>query len=197
MEFPSVYKWFQLGIARPDTRGWLSREFIRAQKGERILDVGCGVSSILDELPEVSYIGVDHNPDYIDRARARYGNRAEFHLLDVNETNLQTFGKFDTVLLLGVLHHLSDVEVTQLMASISNVLETHGSIIAIDPAFEKNQHLVARFLARLDRGRYVRHADEYALLFHPTFKVKDVCIRRDLLRVPYTHAVHVAKFDDG
>lgn len=194
MEFPSVYKWFQLGIARPDTRGWLSREIIRAQKGERILDVGCGVSSILDELPEVSYIGVDHNPDYIDKARARYGNRAEFHLLDVNDTNLQIFGKFDTVLLLGVLHHLSDVEVKQLMASISLVLEIHGSIIAIDPAFENNQHSVARLLARLDRGRYVRQADHYSRLFRPTFNVEEAVIRRDLLRLPYTHVVHVAKF---
>jgi len=46
--------------------------------GDKVIDIGCGSAEVLRYLPDVDYIGIDINPDYIAFARRTYGNKGTF-----------------------------------------------------------------------------------------------------------------------
>lgn len=192
MEIPIVYDLFTNGLGRSGTRTWFSDEFICASDGMRVLDVGCGTASILALLPDVEYIGIDHNPKYIDKARLLHGDRGDFQTIDVNDARIGELGQFDRVLLLGVLHHLSDSECLALLAALQTVLRNGGQLITFDNALVHGQHPIARALAKLDRGRYARSPQQYRFLIETSFVVESEVVRHDLLRVPYTHVAYRA-----
>ena len=157
--------------------------------GHRILDIGCGTATVIEHLSGCDYVGIDHNPEYIKKARENFGTKGEFHCIDINDAKFKEFGTFDTVLLLGVLHHLNDDEVKQLVKAIPAVMKPAGALVTFDCALEKGQHPVARLLAKIDRGRYARNTEHYRSLIEPIFTVREEIIRHDLLKVPYTHAI--------
>jgi SAM-dependent methyltransferase len=193
LEIPIVYDLFQDGLTRSETRTWFSDQVICASDGMRILDVGCGTASILSLLPNVEYIGIDHNPKYIAKVRVSHGDRGEFRSVDVNDAQFRTLGKFDRVLLLGVLHHLNDDECIKLFSALRQALKEDGQLITFDNALVSGQHPFARLLAKLDRGRYARTPQQYRSLIEVSFVVESEIIRHDLLRVPYTHLAFRAR----
>ena len=187
LEIPIIYELLQNGLARPDMKSWLVADVIKTAPGMKVLDVGCGTANILSELHNVSYLGVDHNPKYLDKARSRFGTRGRFEVSDVNDSSFAKFGTFDCVLLLGVMHHLNDGEIKKLMTSLSKCLTKDGFLVTFDNAIIEGQHPIARFLAKADRGRFSRSPENYRRLLEPCFRVEREVIRHDLLRVPYTH----------
>lgn len=189
MEVPLVYDWFQHGISRADTQSWFVETVVKPSRNQRILDIGCGTATVIEHLSGCDYVGIDHNPEYIKKARENFGTKGEFHCIDINDAKFKEFGTFDTVLLLGVLHHLNDDEVKQLVSVIPAVMKPAGALVTFDCALEKGQHPVARLLAKIDRGRYARRPEHYRSLIESTFTVQEEIIRHDLLKVPYTHAI--------
>ncbi len=189
LELTKVYELLQHGISKQATQDWISKEVIRAKPGDRVLDIGCGPANVLSQLRDVSYVGLDHNPKYIETARKRYGSRAQFHCWDVTDERVNGLGRFDIVLLLGVLHHLTDDQTELMLRHASQALKPNGRLISIDCAIEVGQHPIARLLARIDRGRYARSANGYQDLTAPHLRPLEVLVRHDLLRVPYTHAI--------
>jgi SAM-dependent methyltransferase len=189
MEVPLVYDWFQHGLWRSGTRDWFADQVVQPRPRQRILDIGCGTATVIKHLGECDYVGIDHNPKYIRKARENSGTKGEFHCIDINDAKFREFGTFDTVLLRAVIHHLNDDEAKQLIAAIPAVLKPSGMLVTMDPALVKRQHPVARLLAKLDRGRYVRSPEYYRSLIEPTFVVQEEIIRHDLLKVPYTLAI--------
>jgi len=189
MEAPLVYDWFQHGISRAETPIWFANQVLQPRSGQRILDIGCGTAMVLKHLSSCDYVGIDHNPEYINKARENFGTKGEFHCIDINDAKFKDFGTFDTVLLLGVLHHLNDDEVKQLVKVIPAAMKPTGTLVTFDCALEGGQHPIARLLAKIDRGRYARNTEHYRSLMKPTFTVQEEIIRHDLLKVPYTHAI--------
>jgi 2-polyprenyl-3-methyl-5-hydroxy-6-metoxy-1,4-benzoquinol methylase len=168
----------------------LVRDYIRPVAGERIIDVGCGFGDLARHLYGVEYHGVDVNPQYIEFAnRHNTVARAEFHLLDVTELGEQKYGKFDCAALLGVLHHLSDDEVSITVEAVSQMLNAGGRLIAAEAVFDPSQATTARVLAALDRGRYVRDQARYRELVSPWFTSTETELRHDLFWFPYTHCI--------
>lgn len=193
MGIPRVYENFQAAIWRSGERGWLADSVIRATSGVRILGIGCGPAEVLSHLGDVKYVGIDHNLDYIAVARAQFGSYAEFHCWDVTDNRIMSLGKFDIVLLLGVLHHITDSEIQTMLHHVAATLKPDGRVITFDCAIDPEQHPIARLLARLDRGRYARATTRYLELISPHFTPIDVIVRHDQLRVPYTTATIVAR----
>ena len=193
MEIPIVYDLLQNGLSRSETRTWFSDQVICANDGMRILDVGCGTATILSLLPNIEYIGIDHNAKYIAKARLIHRDRGEFRSVDVNDAQFRTLGKFDRVLLLGVLHHLNDGECIKLFSALRQALGEGGQLVTFDNALVSGQHPIARLLAKLDRGRYARTPQQYRSLIETSFVVESEIIRHDLLRVPYTHVAFRAR----
>lgn len=71
-----------------------------------VIDLGCGIGSVLSRLPNQEKVGVDLSPAMIDIARQR--DVTSTYVTD-NVEELTARGTYDYVLLLDTIHYLSDV----------------------------------------------------------------------------------------
>lgn len=65
------------------------------------------------------------------------------------------------ILMIGVIHHISDDEIEKAMTSIKKLLDKDGIFITLDPCYTKAMNPIARILCKLDRGQYVRYKEQY------------------------------------
>jgi len=187
LEISSVYAKLMNFLLGGNTYTTLVSEYIKPTNGCAVLDVGCGPVAILDFLPSVKYVGLDHNPKYIAAATKKFGAKGTFICAGVDQLNDHGLQTFDRIIILGVMHHLDDQQLTQLMRSLKDRLTRDGVLITFDVAYEDKQNLIAKFLAKNDRGKFVRTKDQYLEFISPTFSVEQADLHHDLLRVPYTH----------
>ena len=159
--------------------------------GERVLDVGCGPAYYLDRLPEVDYHGFDTSPAYIAYARRRYGNRGQFRCEVLTEAHLATLPRFDAVLLLGVLHHLSDAECATLLDLAARGLAEGGRVVSVDPTRHPGQGRISRWMSGNDRGEYVRTPAGFDALARASFADVRAEILATVSRVPSSHYMMV------
>jgi SAM-dependent methyltransferase len=96
---------------------------------------------------------------------------------------------FDLIVASGLIHHLPDAVAQRTLQFCRDRLRNGGRLVTLDCAFEEDQNLLARVLVAHDRGRFVRRSQEYLDLVRAFFPEAIMTIRRDLLRVPYTHAI--------
>jgi ubiquinone/menaquinone biosynthesis C-methylase UbiE len=102
--------------------------------GQRILDVGCGTGTLTllvkEQVPEAEVVGLDADPEILDRARAKAGE-AEF---DVRfDRALATElpyedGSFDLVLSTLTFHHLTGADKRGAAKEIARVLKPGGEL---------------------------------------------------------------------
>jgi len=185
----SIYDLFSNILAPRKTYSILSEEYIRPKKGDKILDIGCGISRILDFLPNVEYLGLDMNSAYIATAIKKYGNRGTFVCEKINKELVKRFSDYNIILALGILHHLDDLEAYQLFAIAKNALKPGGRLITFDGCYIKGQSKFTRYLLSKDRGKYVRTRDEYIALASRIFTSIEEYHRSDLLSVTYNHII--------
>src|SRR5690348_14585256 len=67
------------------------------QPGDVVLDVGCGPAYYFDRLPDVRYYGFDTEPRYIEYAKKKWGDRAEFRCEVFAERHLADLPPVDAV----------------------------------------------------------------------------------------------------
>jgi 2-polyprenyl-3-methyl-5-hydroxy-6-metoxy-1,4-benzoquinol methylase len=186
-ESAAVYERFQRLLGSDAARRRFVRDFVRPSPGARILDIGCGTGAILDHLPaDVDYVGYDLNPQYIEEARRRHGERGRFYCARV-EAAPEEPGGFDLVLATAILHHLEDPEAGRLIASAARHLRPGGFLVTLDPVRHPGQALVARLLVALDRGRRVRTPAGYRELATACFPAVETALITDLMAIPYSH----------
>ena len=187
LSYRKTYSALMRFLASPRSGVVLVHEYIKPQNGQSFLDVGCGPAGILDLLPEVSYVGIDQNENYINYATNKYGAKGTFICAGVDQLNDFGLKTFDRIIILGVMHHLDDAQLAKLMMSLKDRLNQGGTLITFDVAYEDKQNLIAKLLAKNDRGRFVRTKEQYLKFIELAFKVEQADLRHDLLRVPYTH----------
>lgn len=159
---------------------------INVISGQKILDIGCGPADVLSRLKNVTYVGVDPNNRYISLAKKKYGTKGEFYCISAGLLPNFKNEKFDRVLFLGVLHHLSDDEITQLIPKVKSLLTETGRVITHDPVRLVKQKRVSKILMDLDRGKYIRDQQNYVKFFEGHFGHVSTDTRTDFLRVPYS-----------
>ena len=152
---PQFYSIFQMIMSGTSFRRMIVKNFIK-KKNVNILDIGCGPAEILDSLPQVNYFGYDINSEYIDYAKNKYKDRGNFYYKKFTEKELKKLPKFDYILLFGILHHLEDKEVYNLLKLAKKVLKKNGRILTEDPILMTKQNILSKFIIKMDRGANVR-----------------------------------------
>jgi SAM-dependent methyltransferase len=189
---PRAYElWSQL-VGAERSRNILVSEHVRPWPGARVLDLGCGPGELLRFLGDVSYVGVDTDDGYIERARALYADRAEFRVGDATAVDHDLRG-FDLVLAFGLLHHLDDDSAAGAFQNAAAALKPDGRFVGVDPAISDGQPWLARLLISWDRGNHARTPSGYAHLARPAMKDVQTLLRTDLLRIPYSHCILEAR----
>jgi SAM-dependent methyltransferase len=177
-----------LGVRRVQRR--IVEEHLRLRAGQTLLDVGCGTGNILLDVPDgVRYIGCDVSAEYVRRARARFEGRGEFLQTSITDLSPANLPCCDRVIAFGVLHHLDDHEVLELMRVAASVLTAGGHLITYDPGFHAEQSWIARQLVARDRGRNVRTPQGYARLAEQYFGSCRQTLLDGHLRIPYSSVV--------
>jgi SAM-dependent methyltransferase len=186
-----VYSLVQKIMSGTSFREKIVKTYIK-KKNVKVLDIGCGPAEILNCLPQVDYFGYDISPIYINYAKKKYKNRGKFFCKKFTNKEVKKLPKFDHILLLGILHHLNDLEVKRLMQLLKKVLKRNGNIITEDPIFVQKQNSVAEFIIKMDRGDNVRRKNGYTELVEKYFnKVKSKIYHQKF--IPYTWFVMSCK----
>jgi SAM-dependent methyltransferase len=118
---------------------WQLEQF-RPFLGKRVLEVGCGVGSILAQLgPREVLMGIDIEPDILEFARARFADQPNFVFANLDITALSGADvaelkgrRFDTILTINVLEHVQDDAAA--VAAMSDVLVRGGVLLVLVPA---------------------------------------------------------------
>ena len=187
---PRVYDLFQSMVGASRSRRRLARDHFRVADGARVVDVGCGTGQILDYLPPgIEYHGFDLDPNYIETARAKYAARGNFSCADITVLPADAIPPCDLAIAIGLLHHLDDAGARTLLANLARRLSPGGRLVTVDGVWEPAQSSVARAILARDRGQNIRDAAGYLALVPPEFSASRLVVRRDLLNIPYSHAV--------
>ncbi|MCK1313396.1 class I SAM-dependent methyltransferase [Bradyrhizobium sp. 23] len=185
-----MYSALQDALGGPGARQRMVDMFMRPPATGRILDLGCGPADVLHQLPpQCEYTGIDANARHIEAAIAAHGSRGTFLCGDFSLARQQQSKGFDLVIMLGLLHHLSDDEALTALRLADDLLAPRGRVFTLDPCRAPGQHPIARFLINRDSGQAVRDEPGYRGLGERVFPHVEVAIRHDLLRLPYTHCL--------
>jgi cyclopropane fatty-acyl-phospholipid synthase-like methyltransferase len=190
LSHPGIYNAFQTLMGARRGRKIFVREFVHAQPFMNVLDIGCGTGQILKYLPNVNYWGFDVDETYINWARSSFGSNATFFCKQITLSDLDSLPSFDVVLATGLLHHLGDSAVADMLGIASAALKLGGRLVTVDPCLDPGQSRIARYLVLHDRGQNVRTRDGYAALISSVFPECRIEVRHRTW-LPYTRCYAV------
>ncbi|PPC91895.1 MAG: hypothetical protein CTY34_02165 [Methylobacter sp.] len=193
LALPWIYDTFQTLVGAYSWRDTAIKTFVSSEIPEhgKLIDIGCGTAEAVKFLPEsVEYIGFDRNPAYIEKAKERYGHlNATFFCEELSLDFTMDPASADVVLALGLIHHLDDNEVLDLLSLAKKLLKPGGFLLTLDPLYEHQQSYLARYIISKDRGTAVRTELAYKQLVMKVCSKVDIFVDRSPLRIPYTGIV--------
>jgi SAM-dependent methyltransferase len=190
LKVPLVYNVFGAVVGANALRRRLIQNHVRAQPGDKVIDIGCGSAQALHFLPDVEYIGLDINPDCIAFARRTYGSRGTFVVGDMQSVRGDSrFKDADIVMALGVLHHLDDQDAAHCIQFAHDALKPNGRFVCHEACWVSNQGAVSKYIMGSDRGRNIRTEQQYRELAAKVFRNVEARVDTKPMRIPYVTIV--------
>jgi SAM-dependent methyltransferase len=187
LRLPRLYNLLQRLVGGGRDRAAFVGTHVAFRSDEKVVDAGCGTGSALEFLPLVNYFGFDPNPEYIRVAQSRYGNRGEFFCGDASSARVRELAQdADAFLSLGVLHHLTDQQIDEILGLARACLRPSGRFIFYEPCFSANDDCVGRMFMRLDRGGNIKTDQAWRALLSEYFATVEEHIRRPVYLFRYT-----------
>jgi SAM-dependent methyltransferase len=183
---PRMYEISQMFWYRRAKQAEYVRTYASPRSGEKVLDIGCGVGSVAQYFHDVTYDGFDADPAYVNYANRKYGSLARFSHGEIGKDVSIEQESYDLVMANGILHHLDDLQVLELLRLSYRALRHGGRFLTRDGCFEDGQGAVARLLLLRDRGKHVRTREGYQTLIEQIFPDSHAIVRRDMMRLPYS-----------
>jgi SAM-dependent methyltransferase len=190
LKVPFLYNVFQAAVGGNALRRRLIQNHARARAGDKVIDIGCGPAQALQSLPDVEYIGLDINPDYIAFARRTYGDKGTFVVGDTRSLrNDSRFKDADIVLAVSLLHHLDDEEAADCIRFAYDALKGGGRLICHDACWVPNQGALSKWIMSRDRGQNIRTELQCRQLAGKIFKNVHAWVDTKPMRIPYVTIV--------
>ena len=190
LKAPFLYDVFQGVVGGNALRRSIIQKHARARRGDKVIDIGCGPAQALQSLPEVEYLGLDIDSDYIAFARRTYGNKGTFVVGDPGSLRGDSrFKDADIVIAVGVLHHLDDEEAADCIRFAYDALKRGGRLICHDACWVPNQGAFSKCIMSHDRGRNIRTEQQYRQLAAKVFRNVHAWVDPKPLRIPYVTIV--------
>ena len=147
------------------------RRELRVGAGLATLDLGCGPGAFADMFDGDDYVGADLNARYIEHARKKY--KGQFLHADARHLQGVPDGRFQQVLIFGLLHHLPDDYVRAVLKEACRVLVPGGHILAVEdiPAISK-LNLIGHLVHHAENGEHIRPADDYRRLYREQVRIE-------------------------
>ena len=128
-----------------------------------VLDFGCGIGTNSFLFPSSGYIGLDCNCSRINYAKKHYPDHkfissANHHIPLPNKS-------VDYIIIVSVLHHISNKELKMYFNEFHRILKDNGKILTLEPCLFHNAHINNWFMLHIDKGHYIRKEKEYLSLF--------------------------------
>jgi SAM-dependent methyltransferase len=190
LKVPFLYDTFQGAVGGNAFRRKLIQNHVRAKLGDKVIDIGCGPARALQCLPEVEYLGLDINPQYIASARRTHASKGTFVVGDTQSLQGDLrFKDADIVIAIAVLHHLQDEDAVQCIRFAYDALKSGGRFISHDPCWISNQGAFSKYIMSHDRGRNIRTDQQYCQLAAKFFTNIDAWVDTKPMRIPYVTVV--------
>lgn len=108
--------------------------------GTRVLEIGCGTGALAQRLVErgARLVAIDHNPEMLDLARRRVGERAKLVECTASEIEGLADPPFDVVLASLVLSEMSPSERSFVLRASYRALRTGGRLVLADEVTPKS-----------------------------------------------------------
>ena len=161
LSFFLFYRLTQIIMSGVSFRNNFAKNVIKSENNY-ILDIGCGTADILESIPNNHYYGFDISKNYINYAKNKFFSKNYYFFnKKFNKNTIKKLPKFDFIILFGILHHLSNIEIENLFFNIKKVLKNNSIILIVDPVLIKKQNIISKLLIKLDRGKNIKNFNEY------------------------------------
>ena len=190
LEVSACYDFFQSAVGSTSYIHKILRKTFSDPEIRNVIDLGCGTGSKTPFLnSRMKYLGVDISEEYISRANSRKSDADRTYVVsDLTVPGWLKPNDFQDppiVLAMGIFHHLNDEQMASLFQQLQTNIPAGSKITSLDPTITSKTSKTAAFLAKQDRGKFLRTPDELAnLLDNFGFSV-DIQEHRNQLRIPY------------
>ncbi|OGG24506.1 hypothetical protein A3A79_04965 [Candidatus Gottesmanbacteria bacterium RIFCSPLOWO2_01_FULL_43_11b] len=147
----------------------VAKRLIEKYPHDSILEIGCGPGTIMKFIRPKYYVGVDNNLSYIQYARKHFGSPAR-NFLFLNAQNLQPLNKkFDIVLFMNVIHHMTDVQLQTVLSNLTKNIRFKRIIL-----FDSKPDLgpLSAVLEKIDEGENFRELPEIKKIFRKQLTIE-------------------------
>lgn len=146
-----------------------------------VLDCGCGTGLFSSFFSPQDYTGVDLSVACVRAAGRRFPERS-FHAMDARSLEFKP-ASFKRCFVAGVFHHLDLPDSRQVLSELHRVLTDDGLLVVWeDVPARQAWNLLGRAAHFLDRGRYIRPAEEYRKTLEMFFRIdKEYAMRSGVM----------------
>lgn len=145
------------------------KENFLAEEDDSVLDLGCGTGEFSVFFNPKKYTGIDIKKKNIDYARRKYSG--EFLIADA--VNLPFVdNSFNKILIIGVLHHLSDDDSCKVLKEAGRVLKKNGQMLIMEDIESLKDGFFTRLIHGVDQGKFIRTEDGYRKILSDNFSIE-------------------------
>lgn len=131
------------------------------QKGERVLDVGCGPGFYTRYLVNsgCQVTAIDFSKEYIKQAKSYVGNKAKFIVADATSLPFKN-NYFDKLLLSEIIEHVQDYK--SVLSESARVLRPNGIAVVTTPNKLSYMNFAYKLKRVLKKYKYNEHVIEFS-----------------------------------
>ena len=154
-----------------NTKDFIKNALIK-YRVKSVLDVGCGTGDFFEAVPTtVNYLGIDINKQFILFARSHYGSKNnQFITQDLTSNQFSLKQKFDAVLLISMLHHLSDIELETILSKIKKITT---KVVIIADIIPEPPGPLRKLMVKMDQGKYIRKSGDKLKILAKYFSIEE------------------------